>query len=104
MSELLRLLASVWTVQVLRQLSRRAYHFSALKRGVSGISAKVLTTRLRELEGLGLIARKVIPSSPPTVQYEITSLGSKICSYVDQLEAVAKPSESPSPPMQLLAI
>jgi DNA-binding HxlR family transcriptional regulator len=91
MNQLLELLASVWTVQVMRLLSRKTYHFSALKRGVNGISAKVLTTRLRELEQQGLVARKVIPSSPPTVQYEITAL-LRICSFIDQLEVVAQES------------
>ncbi len=104
MIALLQTLASVWTVQILRLLSQGAYHFSALKRRVPGISAKVLTTRLRELEGLGLVNRKVIPSSPPTVQYELTAKGARIFTFCDQLDELASLQQVSEKPVQLVAL
>jgi DNA-binding HxlR family transcriptional regulator len=91
MNNLLQVLASIWTTQILRLLSQKSFHFSAIKRNIAGISAKVLTARLRQLEGLGLIERRVIPSSPPTVHYKVTALGSKVCSVLDQLDNVMRP-------------
>ena len=52
--------------------------FSELKRDVNGISAKVLSTRLAEMERLGVISRQVMPTSPPTVEYALTDLGREL--------------------------
>jgi DNA-binding HxlR family transcriptional regulator len=90
MNQLLQVLASAWTTQILGLLSQKAFHFSAIKRNISGISAKVLSARLRQLEALGLVERRVIPSSPPTVNYRVTTLGSQVYSVLGQLELVAK--------------
>ncbi len=49
-----------------------------MKRDLGTISAKVLTTRLRELEKRGVVARKVLHTSPPTVEYSLTVLGLKL--------------------------
>ncbi|MER9121936.1 helix-turn-helix transcriptional regulator [Mesorhizobium sp. M0959] len=52
--------------------------FSELRRDIPAISAKVLTARLRDLEERGVLARHVMPTSPPTVEYELTSLGQEL--------------------------
>jgi DNA-binding HxlR family transcriptional regulator len=52
-----------------------ARRFGDLKRDLNGVSAKVLTTRLRELEERGVVTRTVLPTSPPTVEYALTDLG-----------------------------
>ena len=49
--------------------------FTEIKRSIGSISQKVLTTTLRGLERDGYISRKVTPSIPPRVDYELTDLG-----------------------------
>jgi DNA-binding HxlR family transcriptional regulator len=72
-----------WSVLVIYTLSRRVMRFSELKRSLGSISQKMLTTTLRGLERDGYVTRKVTPSIPPRVDYELTKLGS------DALEPVA---------------
>jgi DNA-binding HxlR family transcriptional regulator len=69
--------------------SRRA----ALRRAarlLAGVSAKVLATRLRELEERGLVARDVLPTSPPSVQYTLTPLGHEIQPVLCTIAEVGK--------------
>lgn len=74
----LKILAGAWTPQILWALRERPKRFGQLRRELAGISAKVLTTRLRELEQRDLIARQVLPTSPPTVEYSRTELALEI--------------------------
>jgi DNA-binding HxlR family transcriptional regulator len=73
----LKFLSGAWTHQIIYYLSVEPRRFGDLKRDLAGVSAKVLTTRLRELEELGIITRKVMPTSPPTVEYALTTLGDR---------------------------
>ena len=73
--ECLDLLAGAWTPHILWNLSQRPRRFGELKRLLDGVSAKVLTTRLREHEARGLISRHVLPTSPPSVEYRLTEFG-----------------------------
>ena len=73
----LKFLSGAWTHQIIYYLSAEARRFGDLKRDLDGVSAKVLSTRLRELEESGVITRKVVPTSPPTVEYALTNLGQK---------------------------
>jgi DNA-binding HxlR family transcriptional regulator len=93
--ELLPVLASVWTVQILRTLAEKSRHFSRLKRDLTGISAKVLSSRLRTLESRGIVERRVIPSSPPMVQYLLTDLGFRVCSVLTDLNEVSVVNPGP---------
>ncbi|MBL8862564.1 MAG: helix-turn-helix transcriptional regulator [Planctomycetes bacterium] len=74
----LRLLQGAWTPEVLWQLRQGPKRFGELRRALGRISAKVLTTRLRELEQRGLLERRVLASSPPSVEYRITDLAHEI--------------------------
>ena len=53
-----------------------------------GVSAKTLTQRLRRLERDGVVYRKVIPSSPPTVEYGLSALGRKLVPAVEAIASV----------------
>ncbi len=64
-----------WSILVIAMLSRGSMRFSELKRSLGSISQKVLTTTLRGLERDGYITRKVTPSIPPRVDYDLTELG-----------------------------
>ena len=73
--EILHQIGGKWTVLIINTLSDGPMRFSELKRMVGGISQKVLTSTLRELEMDGFITRTVTPSIPPRVDYELTDLG-----------------------------
>lgn len=64
-----------WSILIIAMLSRGSMRFTELKRSIGSISQKVLTTTLRGLERDGYISRKVTPSIPPRVDYELTELG-----------------------------
>ncbi|HEY3957097.1 MAG TPA: helix-turn-helix domain-containing protein [Streptosporangiaceae bacterium] len=67
---------SRWTTPILWQLSTHGrQRFSGLRDLVDGITAKVLTQRLRQLERDGLVSRTMHAEIPPRVEYEITELG-----------------------------
>lgn len=78
MSKCMDLLRGCWTPEVLWSLSEGPRRFSELRRDNPFISAKVMTTRLRDLEQLGVLTRRVMPTSPPTVEYELTDLGREL--------------------------
>jgi DNA-binding HxlR family transcriptional regulator len=74
----LKLLAGAWTPKILWYLQTEPRRFGDLKRDLGHISAKVLTTRLKELENRGVVTREVKHTSPPTVEYALTGLGQKL--------------------------
>ena len=86
----LKFLAGAWTHQILYYLSVQPRRFGDLKRDLGTVSAKVLTTRLRELEELGVVNRKVMPTSPPTVEYSLTALGLKFKPVLGAIVEVSK--------------
>ena len=64
-----------WKAIVLWWLTQGPQRFSALRRNIPGVSEKVLTNQLRELEADGVVSRKVEPSVPPRVEYALTETG-----------------------------
>ena len=74
-SEILARVGDKWTVLVVSLLGGGTMRFSELRRTIDGISQKMLTTTLRGLERDGFCTRKVFPTVPPRVEYELTELG-----------------------------
>ena len=74
-----------WSLNVINELSGGIRRFSELRRGVSGISQRMLTVTLRGLERDGLVRREVHPTVPPRVDYELTDLGRTLQATVCQL-------------------
>jgi len=72
---LLGQVADKWTIVIMCKLCRGPLRFNALKRTVTGITQKALTHALRRLERNGLVDRRILPGSPPAVEYRITTLG-----------------------------
>lgn len=68
-------IGDTWSVLVTLELSKGPCHFNALTRVIEGISRRMLTVTLRALERDGLVAREVLPTSPPRVRYRLTQLG-----------------------------
>lgn len=69
------LIENKWKVLIIRDLLSGAKRFGELKRSIDGISQKVLTSQLRDMEASGLIDRKVYAEVPPRVEYSLTDLG-----------------------------
>jgi len=72
------LLADKWTIPVIHSLARGARRTGELKRELVGVSQKMLTQTLRNLEEHGLVTRRVYPVVPPRVEYRLTELGQSI--------------------------
>ena len=90
--EMLGHLADKWTLMVLDALAGQALlRFSRLMEAVPGISQKMLTKTLRQLERDGLLTRTVYPVVPPRVEYRLTplgeSLGESVCAVWTWVEA-----------------
>lgn len=71
----LKVIGGKWKPIILWHLCHEVLRFSQLKKVVSGITQKMLTQQLRELEADGLIARQVFPVVPPRVEYSLTEYG-----------------------------
>jgi DNA-binding HxlR family transcriptional regulator len=73
--QILDRIADKWSLLVIALLDRRVLRFSELSRAIDGISQRMLTITLRQLERDGLVKRTVYPVVPPRVDYELTSMG-----------------------------
>jgi DNA-binding HxlR family transcriptional regulator len=67
--------ANKWTAMIVSALGDGKLRFSDIRSTVDGISGKVLTDTLRDLERDGLVSRHVYAEVPPRVEYELTPLG-----------------------------
>lgn len=76
--EVLSRIGSKWTVLVIMALTMGPKRFSQMKRDIEGISQKMLTATLRDLEQDGFITRTVTPIIPPRVDYELTEMGREL--------------------------
>jgi DNA-binding HxlR family transcriptional regulator len=76
--DVLARLGDKWTILIMSLLSLAPNHrlrFSGIKRGVNGISQRMLTATLRNLERDGLLVRHYFPEVPPRVEYELSAMG-----------------------------
>ena len=73
--ETIEITAGKWTILVVRRLADGKQRFNELRRQLSGISQKTLTTTLRGLERDGFVERTFFPTIPPRVEYELTGPG-----------------------------
>ena len=67
-----------WKIFLLWHLYGGRHRFSELRRKIPGISQKMLTEQLREMEGHGLVKRTVFAEVPPRVEYAVTPLGERL--------------------------
>lgn len=90
MDFILRMLMGPWTTYILYNLRAHGpQRFGELKRRVSGISAKMLTERLRTLEGAALVKRDYEATIPPKVTYSLTKRGGELDGVMDKLAEIA---------------
>lgn len=76
---------STWGSLILMVLLEKTYRFSELGRRIGGISEKMLTQNLQELEKDGFVLRKAYPVIPPKVEYSLTPLGRDVAEHVQGL-------------------
>lgn len=74
-----------WTVLLVAMLKDGPMRFNEMKRGVNGISQRMLTLTLRGLERDGLVTRTVYPTVPPKVEYALTPLGNSLTGAIEGL-------------------
>ncbi|UQN70224.1 helix-turn-helix transcriptional regulator [Burkholderia multivorans] len=82
------LLSGLWTPELVWCLSNGPRRFSELRRDNPTITAKVLTGRLRDLEARGVLERNVLETSPPSVEYALTSLGRELLPAITSIVEV----------------
>lgn len=75
-----------WKVLILRELFKGTQRFGELKRGLNKITQKMLTQQLREMEGDGIVHRKVYTQIPPKVEYSLTPLGKSLKPVLNSLK------------------
>lgn len=73
--EVLDLIADKWTALIFALLEKQPTRFNELQRAIEGISHKMLTQTLRNLERRGIVERTVTPTLPPAVEYSLSPLG-----------------------------
>jgi DNA-binding HxlR family transcriptional regulator len=76
---------SRWGVLVLVVLRGGMHRFSELRRKIGGVSEKMLSQTLQNLEHDGFVERKALPVVPPHVEYRLTPLGEEVAFQVDTL-------------------
>jgi DNA-binding HxlR family transcriptional regulator len=78
MSDVLNRIGDKWSVMVVGMLSHGTLRFNELKRQINGVSQRMLTLTLRNLERDGLVTRTIYPEIPPRVEYGLTELGNTL--------------------------
>lgn len=81
----LTMISDKWKVLILRDLLTGTKRFGELKKSLTGVSQKVLTSLLREMEENGLVERKAYPEVPPRVEYSLTPLGRSLKPIMDAM-------------------
>ena len=83
----LTLIGDRWKVLILRDLMEGTRRFGELKKSLGGITQKVLTANLRQMEDTGLLTRKVYAEVPPRVEYTLTDTGYSLRPVMDAIAA-----------------
>jgi DNA-binding HxlR family transcriptional regulator len=84
------LLERRWQLSIIYAALSGAMRFSEFAEAIRGISPRMLSERLRDLERAGLVEREVIPSSPPTVEYRLTERGRRLGPIIEAMRAYAR--------------
>src|SRR5579884_741713 len=86
------LLERRWLLSIIYAALSGALRFNEFADAVAGISPRMLSERLRDLEAAGLVERKVIPTSPPTVEYRLTERGRRLAPVIEAMREYARAS------------
>lgn len=86
-----------WTGAIIRSMLAGATRYSAIVAAVPGLSDRLLSERLKELEGEGIVARSVTPSTPVRIEYTLTEKGHALASVVREVASWAERWGDPCP-------
>ena len=81
----LNFIGGKWKIPILWRLRERDWRYGELRTDIQGITTKMLTQQLRELEADGFVTRTVYPVIPPRVDYALTERGRSALSIIDAL-------------------
>lgn len=81
----LAMIGGRWKIPIIFHLLSGRKRFTELARALNGVTQKMLTQQLREMERNGLVERKVFAQVPPRVEYSLTSLGVSLRPVVDAM-------------------
>ncbi len=81
-----QIIGNKWKLLIMRNLLSRSWRFNELRKSLDGVSQKVLTDSLRQLESDGIILRTVYPEVPPRVEYSLTELGESMRPILSAME------------------
>lgn len=84
------LIGKRWAGAIIWALSERPHYFVELSQAVPGLSDRLLSCRLRELEAEGLVERSVQAGNPPRVSYRLTEKGRGLRPAINELGAWAR--------------
>ena len=92
-----------WTGVILRALLAGAERFSELTESIPGLSDRMLSERLKELEAEGIVTRMVIPATPVRIEYHLTDKGRDLSAVVEAASAWADTwlTRQPAEPLEL---
>ena len=90
LTECMALLGGAWTPNVVWYLGAGPRRFGELRIDIPRISAKVLSARLKELEGKGVVTRQVMSTTPPGTEYDLTPLGRELLPAIDAIVKVGE--------------
>lgn len=74
-----------WKMAIIWLLGEKTCRFNELQKALPGVTQKMLTHQLRELEAHQLLDRKVYPIIPPKVEYSLTDIGRKLLPIFDEM-------------------
>ncbi len=92
----IELIGRRWAGAILWSLGQRPHYFAELTTSVPGLSDRLLSRRLRELESAGLVARSVSEDTPPRVSYALTDKGRALAPVLSELADWARDWKSSS--------
>ena len=90
-----KLIGGRWKIVILWYLFQGVKRFSELQRALTGVTQKVLTQQLRDMERDGIVARTVYAQVPPRVEYSITPLGMSLKPVVEAMHQWGVDHQSP---------
>ncbi len=87
-------IGDAWSLLTMIELSKGPGRFNALLRVIDGISQRMLSVTLRNLERDGLVTRTVLPTAPPQVEYALTEMGFDLIAHLEPMRKWAVSNQS----------
>lgn len=88
-SHVLEIISNKWTTLAIYAMEDGQIRYGDMMRRIEGISQKMLTQTLKQLERNGIVHRKLTPSVPPTTEYSLTPLGESLLPLLNALKVWA---------------